>query len=52
MNYHQLPFLIPILATGYVLTVYLLLILAQRAVKVAQVRPWRSAGVAESQTKP
>lgn len=53
MNYHQIPLLIPVLATGYVFTVYLLLILAQRAVKMAQLRPWRSAaGVAQSQSKP
>jgi hypothetical protein len=50
MNYHNIPFIIPMLAGGYVLTVYVLLILAQRVAKMANRSSWRS-GVAESQTK-
>ncbi|MBV8887038.1 MAG: hypothetical protein JO235_24005 [Chroococcidiopsidaceae cyanobacterium CP_BM_RX_35] len=30
MNYSDLPLIIPILAAGYLLTIYLLLVLAQR----------------------
>lgn len=33
MIYHDIPLIIPILATGYVLTIYLLLILAERTTK-------------------
>ncbi|MGD1715489.1 hypothetical protein [Dapis sp. BLCC M172] len=36
MNYNHIPVIIPILATGYVLTVYLLLALAQRAAKMTR----------------
>ncbi|WP_277877655.1 MULTISPECIES: hypothetical protein [Cyanophyceae] len=35
MTYNDMPLIIPFLATGYLLTVYLLLILAQRTVKGA-----------------
>jgi hypothetical protein len=50
MNYHNLTLMIPVIAGGYVLTVYLLLILAQRAAKMANGTSWRS-GIAESQSK-
>lgn len=33
MTYGNIPVIIPILATGYLLTVYLLLVLAQRHTK-------------------
>jgi hypothetical protein len=33
MIYRDMPVFIPLLATGYVLMVYLLLMLAQRAIK-------------------
>ncbi len=33
MTYVDMPLIIPILATGYLLTIYLLLVLAQRHVK-------------------
>lgn len=33
MTYGNVPVIIPILATGYLLTVYLLLVLAQRHTK-------------------
>ncbi|MBW4665325.1 MAG: hypothetical protein KME01_14170 [Chroococcus sp. CMT-3BRIN-NPC107] len=36
MNYSGTPILIPFLATGYLLTIYLLLSLAQRQVKKAE----------------
>nr|WP_317267125.1 hypothetical protein [Arthrospira sp. SH-MAG29] len=29
MTYHELPLMIPLLATGYVLTIYLLLMVAK-----------------------
>jgi hypothetical protein len=50
MNYHNLTLMIPVIAGGYVLAVYLLLMLAQRAAKMANGTSWRS-GVAESQSK-
>lgn len=50
MNYHNIPFLIPMLAGVYVCAVYVLLMLAQRVAKMANRSSWRS-GVAESQTK-
>ena len=33
MTYNDMPVIIPLLATGYLLTIYLLLILAQRTIK-------------------
>ncbi len=33
MNYGNMPLIIPVLATGYLLTIYLLLALAQRTAK-------------------
>ncbi|MBW4649718.1 MAG: hypothetical protein KME06_13660 [Kastovskya adunca ATA6-11-RM4] len=33
MTYGDMPVIIPLLATGYLLTIYLLLMLAQRAIK-------------------
>jgi len=36
MAYADMPVIIPLLATGYLLTIYLLLILAQRTVKRGQ----------------
>ncbi len=33
MTYNDMPVIIPLLATGYLLTIYLLLILAQRTTK-------------------
>lgn len=36
MNYNDMPVIIPVLATGYLLTIYLLLILAQRAKKTSE----------------
>lgn len=33
MNYMDMPVIIPLLATGYLLTIYLLLTLAQRTIK-------------------
>ena len=33
MTYTNIPLIIPILATGYLLSIYLLLVLAQRNVK-------------------
>lgn len=40
MIYHDIPVIIPILATGYVLTIYLLLILAERSAKMSRVESW------------
>lgn len=51
MNYHNITFLIPALAAGYVLTVYIVLILAGRVAKMTRGNSWRSE-VAESQSKP
>ena len=48
MIYHDIPVIIPILATGYVLTIYLLLILAERSAKMSQVGPWP---IRESETR-
>ena len=50
MNYHDITLIIPILAAGYVSTVYLLLILAQRVAKMANGTSW-SSSMAESQSK-
>jgi len=36
MNYNDMPVIIPVLATGYLLTIYLLLILAERATKTSR----------------
>lgn len=36
MAYNDMPVIIPLLATGYLLTIYLLLILAQRTTKNSQ----------------
>lgn len=36
MTYGDMPVIIPLLATGYLLTIYLLLMLAQRAIKPSQ----------------
>ncbi len=41
MIYHDIPVIIPILATGYVLTIYLLLILAERSAKMTRLGEWR-----------
>ena len=49
MNYNQIPVIIPILATGYILTVYLLLIVAQKGAKITRNQSWRQ-GVPESRT--
>lgn len=49
MNYNNIPVIIPMLATGYIFTVYLLLIVAQRAAKITRNQSWRQ-GVSESQT--
>ncbi|AFY86194.1 hypothetical protein Chro_0648 [Chroococcidiopsis thermalis PCC 7203] len=38
MTYGNVPMIIPCLATGYLLTVYLLLLLAQRQVKNPETR--------------
>ena len=51
MNYHDLTLIIPILAAGYVSTIYLLLILAQRVAKMANGTSWNSGSIAESQSK-
>ncbi|MDE5067880.1 MAG: hypothetical protein O4861_03445 [Trichodesmium sp. St16_bin4-tuft] len=40
MNYNHTPVIIPLLATGYVFTVYLLLVLAQRAEKITRNKTW------------
>lgn len=50
MNYNNITFIIPVLATGYVMTVYIVLILAQRVAKMTRGTSWRSE-VAESQSK-
>jgi hypothetical protein len=39
MSYTTMPVIIPLLATGYLLTVYLLLMLAQRTVKSSGYAP-------------
>ncbi len=39
MSYTTMPVIIPLLATGYLLTVYLLLMLAQRSVKSSGYTP-------------
>ncbi|CBN56203.1 conserved hypothetical protein [Kamptonema sp. PCC 6506] len=36
MIYHDIPLIIPILAAGYVLTIYLLLILVERSAKITR----------------
>jgi len=36
MNYNDMPVIIPVLATGYLLTIYLLLILAERTTKTSR----------------
>lgn len=36
MNYSEMPLIIPVLATGYLLTIYLLLMLAERTAKGAR----------------
>ncbi|MFM9265721.1 hypothetical protein [Tychonema sp. BBK16] len=41
MIYRDIPLIIPILATGYVMTIYLLLILAQRSAKITRLNGWR-----------
>lgn len=41
MIYRDIPIIIPILATGYVLTIYLLLILAERSAKMQRLGSWR-----------
>jgi hypothetical protein len=41
MIYHDIPLIIPILAAGYVLTIYLLLMLAQRSTKLTRLSQWR-----------
>lgn len=38
MFYRDIPLIIPILATGYLLAIYLLLVLAQRNTKVSRER--------------
>ena len=38
MNYHDIPMIIPVLATVYVLTVYLLLMLAEKSRKTNKFR--------------
>ena len=40
MIYHDIPVIIPILAAGYVLTIYLVLILAERSAKMTQLGQW------------
>jgi len=40
MIYHDIPVIIPIVATGYVLTIYLLLILAERTTKISPMGSW------------
>ncbi|MDJ0519554.1 MAG: hypothetical protein QNJ74_25925 [Trichodesmium sp. MO_231.B1] len=49
MNYNHIPVIIPILATAYVFTVYLLLALAQRGAKITRNKNWQQ-GVADSTT--
>lgn len=39
MNYLDMPLIIPLLAAGYLLTVYILLILAQRTTKGGRQAP-------------
>jgi len=36
MIYRDIPLIIPILAAGYVMTIYVLLILAQRSAKITR----------------
>lgn len=38
MIYQEAPLMIPVLATGYVLTVYLLLMIAKRTAKISRSR--------------
>jgi len=40
MNHNHIPVIIPVLATGYIFTVYLLLALAQRSTKVTRNKTW------------
>lgn len=47
MNYNHIPVIIPVLATGYVFTVYLLLTLAQRGAKITRNKSWQQ-GIADS----
>jgi hypothetical protein len=49
MNYNHISVIIPILATGYVFTVYLILILAQRGAKITRNQSWQQSA-AESRT--
>lgn len=49
MNYNHIALIIPILATGYILTVYLLLIVAQKATKITRNQSW-GQGITESRT--
>ncbi len=49
MNYNHIPVIIPILATGYVFIVYLLLMLAQRGAKITRDKSWQK-GIADSST--
>ncbi|MEK0179611.1 MAG: hypothetical protein P2A85_12890 [Microcoleus anatoxicus] len=41
MIYRDIPLIIPILATGYVMTIYLLLMLAERSAKITRLGGWR-----------
>jgi len=45
MTYSDMPVIIPLLATGYLLTIYLLLILAQRTTKKKSGVPSRNAAL-------
>lgn len=40
MIYRDIPLIIPILAAGYVMTIYLLLILAERSAKITRLGGW------------
>lgn len=54
MNYSEMPLIIPVLATGYLLTIYLLLMLASRTAKgaryVATQRVSAAGGVSGQET--